>query len=399
MSARWRWQAEWYVDGANGHDENDGRVASRPIKTYRELSRRWNAGGVGEFPGPVDVVQVGNRIAGDKLHVGHHTIRPDAIIRFHGTATTVASGRITAKTDIDSATQTPPDITASFDGAGSFSTHLRKRIRLTSSANAGAIAWVSKILAATQVRTSAWGTNNINAAPYNAAVTAINPAVNDQFVIEELPIFPDFSFSLTKTSQGTHGDGVLIESVQIGDSSNDRFDSLTFSNVNIARSNVAVRNFAGHYHMAQTIFTSDVTFHYSNCTLRSCLKTGGSFTLHHGASLFLREQFMAQGVPLPNPTNGAFMEIFDAAVFDSSSDGIAVDTEGQLRISGPFWGNNNTGFGIRCDGRASYTAGNKPTVTSATPGNDTRIGGTIKAYAAIPYSEPTNLSMLVQRAT
>lgn len=389
-SARWRAQSEWSIDSVNGHDENP-----LVLKTYRELSRRWGSGG--EFPGAVDVTQSANdSVSGDKLEVFPSSILPDAVLRFHGTATTVASGTITAKTDFVAGTA----FGTITDGGQNFVPHLGQLLRIVGGPRDGAVATVVKIVTPnTEVRISRCGIVNALATPFSVQPTFVNPQVGDAYVIETQPLLPSFELAVSKTNQGVHGDGVVFNNLKIGGSSNDRLHAGP-SNTNFTKCVFGAANFTGHYHMSLTHFASSVTFHLSNCTLWAGSKRGGtSFNTHHGASLFLREHFLAQGGPLPNPANGGFMEIFAAAAFDSGSDGIAVDTEGQLRISGPLWGSGNTGYGIRCDGRASYTAGNKPTITGGAGAGDTRIGGTVKAYADIPYPEPTNLAMLVQRAT
>lgn len=378
-SERWRTQTSWGIDAVNGNDENVGTPAS-PLATWREFSRRM--GPAGEIPETIDVTQSANdSVADDKLTLsGNLSILPNAMFRFHGTPTILDSGTFTAVTDLNSATQTPPSVT---DAAQAFGAYTNRRMRIVGGVRDGAISFISLVQAATTVRTNAWAINNTAAVPYSPAVTLVNPVIGDAYVIESLPTLFSFDFQSSKTAQGTQGaESCLFESLKLGNSSNDRFNTGD-SNASISKCVIDLTNFYGRdQHIQSSIFIANSTFHTYNCNLRACLKKGGVFNLHHGASLFLRDQTMAQGVALPTANNGSFVEVFSAACFDSTTDGMIVDIESALRLTGLLWGNNNTQYGIRSAGRSAYVAAFKPTITGLI--NDTRIGGVDLAYGAIP---------------
>lgn len=391
-SERWRTQPTWFVDPVSGHDENVGSQAS-PLETFREFSRRIDQG---EIRMTIDVTLTSDAGATDKLYLNNVSILPDAMIRVHGQPTTLDSGTFTATTNLNAATQTPPSVT---DAAQDFSAYLNRRMRIVGGARDGAIAFISLVTAATTVRTSAWATNNVAGVPYSPAVVLVNPVAGDAYVIEDLPILRSFDFEGSKTAQGTQGsEAILFESLQIGDSSNDRFQTGQ-SNTSIAKCVVSLFNFYGRDVHAQLCnFNSNHTWHMSELTLRACLKRGGTFTLHHGATVFLRDQTLAQSAgQILDVSNGSYVQIFDAAAFDCT-DGLFIESESAVRFSGVFWGNNNTEFGIQCDGRATYdTLAVRPTCTGAL--GDTEIGGTIRAYGTLPYVELANLAMIVERPT
>jgi hypothetical protein len=380
-SERWRTQTVWFVNPISGNDENVGSQVS-PIQTFREFSRR--IGATGEIPATIDITLTSDALATDKLYISSLSIRPDAMIRVHGVPTTLASGTFTAVTDLNSATQTPPSVT---DAAQAFGAFTNRRMRIVGGARDGAIAWISLVQAATTVRTSAWGINNVAAVPYNPSVTLVNPQIGDAYVIESLPILTNFDFEASKTAQGTQGsETILFESLKIGNSSNDRFNTGQ-SNMSISKCSIDLANFYGRdQHVGLCNFVGNSTFHTYLLTLRACLQKGGILNTHSDVTIFIRDQTMAQGVPLPRPTNGGFVEVFSAAAFDSSSDGMIVDLESHLRCTGLLWGNNNAAYGIRCSGRAEYVV--KPTITGLT--NDTRIGGVDVAYGAIPIGPNAN---------
>ena len=100
-----------------------------------------------------------------------------------------------------------------------------------------------------------------------------------------------------------------------------------------------------------------------------------------------------QGAGIKAGPNGSTY-LGDAAIYDCPTDSIYVSVGGFATVTGTVWGSGNAGYGIRCNGQLYYSSGKKPTVTGAS--GNTIVGGTPKAYANIPYFEPTNGAVIAQ---
>jgi len=383
-SNRWRTQTSWVIDPINGNEENTGAPGS-PIQTFREFSRRM--GPAGEIPATMDVTLTSDSSATDTLFLRNLLIRPDAMFRFFGTPTVLDSGTITAKTDINSATQTPPSIT---DAAQDFTTYIDRRLRITTPGpRFGAVAWASKLIAATQVRTSPWGLSDPLAVPYSVVPTLVNPQVGDAYVVESLPILSSASIQVSKVNSAAQGPtACLFADMQLARTSvtTDRFDYGN-SDVAMSKCSQAARNVYGRNIEAALCLLLPSVFHLSAFQWRGCSYRGVNRG-RHGSTFYISDSTICQG-SFFFINEGAFCQVFDAASFDGG--GMVVSMDSQLECVGLLWGNNNTTFGLTADGRVHYTV--KPTITGLTA--DTRIGGTNTAYAGIPFFNVANGAMIV----
>lgn len=395
-SERWRHQATWFVHATTGNDENDGSTLGTAIQTKRELFRRLSKG---EIPQTIDVTYPVSIPATDTAFLYGVTILPNAMIRFHGTPTVVHSGTIDAATNLDSATQTPPSFTDA--SVGDFAPHIGRRVRLTSGPFTGAFAFLSLRVAATTARTSAWFTNNLLAAPYGTAVTLVNPTAGTTYVIETLPSDAAGAYLVEKMSEGAQGStAILWDSLEIGYGGNSRI-STHFPNVAFAACIWNSRNFYGrNISFSGVRIRAGDTLHIETLVCRAC-SHAAPLSLRKAAQVELRDQCLAQGATsIMNVVQNSFIEVFAAAAFDGT-EGIVIDQDSRARfnnlVATPFWGTGQTGFGIRVDGQANYSAGMTPTCTGAA--GDTRIGGTVTAYGALPFLNAANGASLVVRAS
>jgi hypothetical protein len=141
------------------------------------------------------------------------------------------------------------------------------------------------------------------------------------------------------------------------------------------------------------IFSANPIFVNSSVTLGACaVITQGLMAT--GSTFIIGDNTGAQGVGvfstaffgvLPTMIGNSILVISGAAgglyAFDSGAAGCIVDAGTTLRLTGLMWGNNNTTYGLETDSRVVYSI--IPTITGLV--DDTRIGATDTAYAAIPF--------------
>jgi hypothetical protein len=409
-SPTWMEQAIWYVDPTNvvANDENSGLTNLLPLKTGVELERRL----VGNLPiSQATTIWIQSSFLDtDRLFL---TLRrtKTGTLTIRGLATTLFTSNVagfTSVTNLNRATPTMGNvIDTNLANTWAALGFVGKRIRTTSGSNPGARAWIIKdenAVSAKQARTSRWHTYTIGV-PIVATPTLVNVAVGDQYVIENLPTIANFSLTMEETddnSVSVNGPGVLIADLDFYDASVASPGSVNLISPNLVALYSCSR-FLTSYIGGQVILIGSYLFGSFSTGIRqfvlayACGLTG-SLNPQAGSSAWFDFDTVAQGVPLTDARVGGTVRIGASAAFDSSSDGIKIECDATCRIDLTnvvtlLYGNNNTAYGMRVAGQAYYTV--KPTITGLT--NDTIVGGTAKAYGAIPYVETTNLGALVAK--
>lgn len=162
---------DWYVDFASGNDQNVGSAVS-PLKTLEELQKRWESR---RTLGAATINLIGTSTEALILNSvlgGNVTIQASASLVYAGTV-----GAYQAQ----AAPATDARITdAGIGAAGGWGANLQRRLRLTSGANSGALAWILKDLGGNTARITTFTSPTTG--------TAVNASIGDSYVIETLPV-------------------------------------------------------------------------------------------------------------------------------------------------------------------------------------------------------------------
>lgn len=178
-------QPDWYIDPITGNDANSGATALLPLATFAELLSRWGVGNILNPTGGILTINILSDLpVGDPIYLPSYlTAAPDILILFQGQRTTLYTGAFTAVTTIDRPNNVPWSATDSaLPAANSWTGYLGKRVRVTSGANAGNMAWVAKDLGTKEARFSAPASFSIGGS--HAVLGAF--AIADPFVVESL---------------------------------------------------------------------------------------------------------------------------------------------------------------------------------------------------------------------
>jgi hypothetical protein len=407
-SATWMVQNTWYVDPANvaANDENSGATALLPLKTGVELERRL----VGNLPvSQATTIWIQSSFPDtDRLFLTLRRTRTGTLT-IRGLATTLFASNVAGFTSVANLNRATPTMGNVIDTnlANTWAAlgFVGLRVRTTSGSNPGARAWIIKDengVSAKQARTSRWHTYAIQV-PMLSAPTLVNVAAGDQYVVETLPKIGSFNVSFDLVDDFTvnvNSSGLLISDLDLYNA------GAAASTYTRCKETQPILYSCQH---VRTSFLSETGL------LIGCHSTGGfasprqtiilyacylsaAASPQSGSAAWFDYDTVAQGVALSDARVGGVVRIGAAAAFDSSSDGLIIECDTVCRIDLTsvvtlLYGNNNTAYGMRVAGQAYYTV--KPTITGLT--NDTIVGGTAKAYAAIPYVEATNLGALVAK--
>lgn len=221
-------QLTWCVDGTLGSNENTGLDAASALKTTEERRRRMG-------PNPQWLNSAYHlRYLTDNLAdiiAGQCPYGTTTVIYVHGSmtdragATTLLAGALTAVTALATATNIPwsstsADVPVSWTASGL----VDKRIRLTSGANVGALAWVTKdnggAAPAASARFSEFMTPaaGFTAAPFVTPTNAsAGPSSGDTFVVETLRVISRIHLDINAGPRNSpSATKVVFDSVDVG---------------------------------------------------------------------------------------------------------------------------------------------------------------------------------------
>lgn len=175
-SLNWEHQAAWFISPGPGNDENAGDTALVPIQTLAELTRRLNGSGGTATINQNTLVTFANGSPGAinlDVHIGD-----TFFFTFQGAISSTAASAIDAVTATVPSTNTRGAIT---DAATVFVD--QTRLRLTSGASTGALAWVTRVIAAGNANVSRWALVNPQLSTFP---TLVEPAAGTTFVVDSL---------------------------------------------------------------------------------------------------------------------------------------------------------------------------------------------------------------------
>lgn len=145
-------QAIWYINSATGNDNRTGKTSAQALKTEKELQRRWGCCAILNPAGNDVTVNMSGLPSTDTVNFDIN-LAPGKNLYFKSTGVVnLHSGTVTAQTSLNRAVNQQWEFTdAALPTADFWSGMLGKRVRLTSGANAGAIAYILSDLNYTQV--------------------------------------------------------------------------------------------------------------------------------------------------------------------------------------------------------------------------------------------------------
>ena len=392
-------QADWYVDSVNGDDENPGTAAA-PLQTLGELFRRWSGKNLLSSIAAATITLLGTFPSEVLALSGVEVQRGQSLVLRPATLTEVASGTITTYTARNAAADTSATILADISFAGL----AQARIRLTSGASAGATAWIGADLGGNTCRVGAFQLNG----------GAVTPANGVTFVVETYP-----------TAVG----GVTIQYVGAG---HVRVEDFEVRQISTGQPQYLI---GGGLGSSTTLFEAGAQVYrckftvgsrwYYGTTLTGCCSTApmiaasgqyimqghtwfSAMTLRDNASLTLQGPYVTfDSVNVSIPV----MQVLTGSVLGYAADieffgcvstvaGLALAEFASAYSSSSarsVYGSGNTfptAALVRSGTGFVYTT--KPTIVGTV--QDALVGGTARAWAAIPYIEPANNAMIVVRA-
>lgn len=386
-------QPAWYVNSVTGSDTNSGAAAGTALQTLAELYRRTQ----GRVFTADSTVYLSGDFSDQTLALSAYvTMGVQIIVR--GEVRTDATGTVSAMTSYDGSTSTAALLNDG--GATAYAAHVGKFARVTSGAAINCSAPVLKAVAAGQFRPGLFQSFDY---------VTLDPAPGDTFAIEELitkvgciqveirGASPDWSVfdprllirDLDVSPAANH-----VGDIYLGDDwsgSSTLLYRVRFSGGGVG--NIWISSGGGS--TLATLNASDCYLTIANCTISFWgFASMGGVQFDSCLVAIPYDMLLLQGA-------GAWFYGSDVDgdggigcmdIGAPSGAGITVSSGAHLSVStvtSYIWSTGNLcAYGIRVGSGSMVAYGVKPTATGGT--SDTLVGGTPKAYGAIPYFEVAN---------
>jgi len=388
--AAWSLQPAWAVDPTNGNDLATGTPAA-PLKTAAELGARLSGQRLQQN---TTVTLLGSLPSNDPLFIAG-TWLGSFTFELSGTLENTVAGQLVTVTANATTGRAPWLLeTSGID----WTTATQRRIELSG----GSVGWVGEVIDATHVRVSTFqGENSDN---------DVTPVALDTFVASVPSSSPTISLGI----EGALDDPVLFTApaqAQV------RVRNLTLSGAGRSTSSWRSAQLWG------CRIQNPRTLGISTTVLRSCFRDTAQaqeFIVRDDAYLLIVDGVMVQdssgvgqlwvpagltawvrGLPWFRNTgiflqSSVFLHSFSRMHFEQFNIGID-STAAMLSLTGIVSGTSTLpgsfGLVIRNAQVALYSVAAKPTISGA--GGDTVIGGTVTAYAGVPFINAANLARLV----
>lgn len=388
----WLTQADWTIDSVAGNDESMGNAAA-PLKTWSELARRWYYPNVAFLSSPV-VVTIASSLPPTDLVNMNIAIGPSGSLLISGIPTIMHSGTLTGATAIDRTTNVLQKIA---DGALDWSPYLNLEVCMTIGGTPG-FAWIAKNLGGGEARCSGFSDGLLSP-------TSLSPVGNEPYTIRD---FPSVTFGDVRVEAASENFAPPYSSCSFEQL---KMEFFVIASNSVMKSGSAFGIFVRHCSVMGGTFSGVFGFVSCGCTgpipiggthvFLSCLFTG--YIQVTNAVGVLDYDCLFQSTP----TQGAGIQLissdWDLGTVASCDNqelylgaidlkaGSYVVQKAQISGLNALYGVNNR-YGILARGGTGYFYVTKPVI--ATTGADARIGGTNKAWAAVPYVEPLNLAQV-----
>lgn len=409
-------QATWFVDPINGNDANDGKTSATALKTDARRQVLWGGVIPVAINQPVTVTYLSSLPATDV--VSYNVITGTAgKLTVSGTSTVqpaAGSGAFTAVQTINRAGNAVTNVT---DGARAWTAG--QRIRITASTDpthVGAVAWITKDLGAGAAETTCFvtytvGTNGAGTGPTQIATAGnLGPAVGDSYVVETISTIPIgvitansggiFAANLNQVffdQLELDGTNFAVEGYVLSHSSlGPTFTSCKLKAMSIVGGPQSPNGAVGvqAWNCLQDTVTASGVYFAAGGTI-----TGANqLTVLGRSPVAIDKDFLAADKGMANLANGPAVLLVGTAAAMRAPTAITLQPGTfcrQLTINAganALYGSGNT-TGVNCHAAAMYTYVTKPTI--ATTGNDTVIGGTNTAWAAVPFVNTGNQAEIV----
>jgi hypothetical protein len=395
-------QANWYIS-TSGSNSNDGATSSTALRSHAELMRRIG-GGLTDVSVTIHVLD--NALANEDCYAVWN-IGVNGYVRYLGYVTaTLASGTFTAVTDIDKPNNIPFDITdTNLSDTWANLGLINERIRITSGAREGAIAWLAKDLGAKKARVSEWKVTEL---PITIYYPTVFPQVGDPYAVESLSAIKSLRLNILSGTGVVSSSGrIVFEDLSISPS--ELFDDAVSSAALGGYNTLFLFNCNMGVYWPQSgsasLYNCRVYWPYFAGPVQGRI-AGGLVTWgcggERGATVVL-VGVTYQGSFGIVVNSGAFFSVAlgtgadlgGIGCFDMGSSPVRVVGLGRFYAAAPVYGLNNAGyvFQVSESGTAVYETTSHLTAVGAS--GDTSIGGTPKAYAALPFFNVTNGARMV----
>jgi hypothetical protein len=387
-------QPSWYVNAVTGSDANDGTTALTPLLTLAELYRRT----VGKVFAVNATVYLSGDFSAEAL-VLDACVAPGVQVTVRGEVRQDGSYSVGAYTAYNGATSTPAVV--SDGGATAYAGDVGKIARMTSGAAINCSAPIMKATAA-----GAFRPGHFQSVDY----VTMAPGVGDTYVVEEL---------LTKVGtiqtrmSGSGGDysvyapRLLVRDLDVYPPANTpqdlSFNAGDASGAGTLLYRVRLSGGAlGNVWLTGSGVQLLCTYSKADCYLTVAgsalycwgFVAMGGLQVNNSILNVPFDMMLVQGHAVyfygGQVAAVAGIGFLDIGAGDGA--GLIVSTGANVEASAGtsyLWSNGNLcAYGIRVGAGSMVTYGVKPTATGVT--NDTLVGGTAKAYAAIPYFEAAN---------
>lgn len=400
---RWITQATWNVS-PTGSDSATGLTAGSAIRTLGELTRRWTGGTFDPSITTVTVNLLGD-FQSEDLVLPASFARP-TVVNVAGTMQQQAAGHVGIFTPFNPAggvRSTIVDATMDFTGQG------RRRLRLTSGTNAGAVTW---ILSLTNPTTARIGQFRL-LSPANVSITGLNgnPSNGDAYVVET-PITRIRSYTITCPGPVLVNLSDMavapVDTALVACSSRLAFGLRLFG-VEYVTDGVPDLTLEGdHYHIPCSIRGANLFEVYGGehaprglCVFRNLDYYGATvvsrYAAHDGNGI--------DPVTLHVKQNTYLLDTGHRSFFGAGNEECLVEVahDAQWEPADLVWGSTGNLPPVACEventGRVMYWPGAQPVVTAAVPGNDVALSNEAPvAWAVTPrIATPPNNAYVIEK--
>lgn len=390
----------WFIDPVNGLDHNLGNTAAQALKTAAELIRR--IGPIWYISKDISVTLLNDLPATDPLDLALW-FKKGGFFRLKGTPVAGATFVVGAVTALNRATNVATDFTCVALGAG----QANKRIRVTAPApRAGFLAFLGEDIGAGKYEIPPLTFYDTTVASPTSVPTAQGViTVNDTFVVDTLTSVAVCHLRILATENlaapSANTVPVLVTDIKFTGGFNqgaiingfpDPTNSPVFYGCDLGSGLIYGSLIAGRQGATTYASASAGAISYFGSLIV------GDISFQTGVMAFLDYDTLVQSGRV-RFREGGTGRIGALGIFDSTSDGLAIE-DGSVRtlafIAGvdALYGQGNAGVGVnKSDAGPNYTYVTKPTITGG--GGDSKVGGTVKAWGAIPYIEPANNAAIV----
>jgi len=429
----WLRQTDWAISPATGNDENVGTAAS-PLATDAERARRWGQWGI---PANGTILQVLDSLPLDKsLRLAvtmPETPNAATLTRFvvKCSETQMATGSLTGYTPLVRTTgATSRNLITS---AVNFTSHVNRKIRLTSGTGSGYYAWIQ-----------AGGAGTATITPWVQEVTSDTANPPSAAVLQPGGITAGDTFEILEAASIGAAPRLAFTAGGGTNAGNTGTSAVQLKNLRISQAFASANGIPSGYIESQG---PGVALYMLGCDLgrvalnvalnrgQGCLVGGGILTgvstignsvrftgggtrvdgssglSISGASTVTFDGDFAVTIPLIIGGGSTVLSCFPATCrfgnvfFAVTGDAVLVNGAAVLEIRNGDYGSHvvygtasTYGFRIVSGGKVTYTT-TKPTINATLgAGRETIIGGTDTQYGAVPFVNAANLAMLAVAA-